>query len=102
MERHGQVVEMADTPSTHPNRDTRLAEVGAALEAAGLDALIVTHNRNLLLLTGFWPVTGASVAIVARTGEAVQVEGRPPPPKPFATRRRRRQLRDVTAQSYPS
>lgn len=53
---------MADDPV----RRKRLAE---ALVGAGLDALICASPTQVLLLSGYWPVMGASVAVFARDGE---------------------------------
>ena len=41
----------------------RGAEVRAALEQASLDAFVCWSPTEVLLLTGYWPVMGASVAI---------------------------------------
>jgi Xaa-Pro aminopeptidase/Xaa-Pro dipeptidase len=37
--------------------------IAEALEAAGLDALVCSLPENVLLLTGYWPVVGTSVAV---------------------------------------
>jgi Xaa-Pro aminopeptidase len=44
-------------------RDERLKRIQAALIENRLSAVICSHNLNVLLLTGYWPVTGTSVAI---------------------------------------
>lgn len=49
-----------------PERRKRLTR---ALAAAGLDALLCTSPTQVLLLTGYWPIMGASVAIFTREGE---------------------------------
>lgn len=50
-------------------RDTeRLGRLTAALQAANLDALFCRLPRNVLLLTGYWPVLGASTALLTREG----------------------------------
>ncbi len=41
-----------------------------AMEEAGLDALILTLPENVLLLSGYWPMIGASVLIFPREGTA--------------------------------
>jgi Xaa-Pro aminopeptidase len=38
------------------------------LQASGLDALVCTHNLNVLLLSGFWPVAVTALAVVTRAG----------------------------------
>lgn len=48
----------------------RLDALRAALGRAGLDALVCALPRNVLLLSGYWPVIGASVAIVTRDGRS--------------------------------
>ncbi len=47
----------------------RRARVAAALSAAGRDAAISASPSEVLLLTGYWPVMGASVAIFTRNGD---------------------------------
>ncbi|MFP5237381.1 MAG: M24 family metallopeptidase [Acidobacteriota bacterium] len=49
-----------------PVRRRRLAD---ALAGAGLDALICASPTQILLLSGYWPVMGASVAVFARDGD---------------------------------
>jgi Xaa-Pro aminopeptidase len=48
-------------------RCDRLERVQAALAEHGLSALVCSHNLNVLLLSGYWPVTG--VALVIATAE---------------------------------
>ena len=50
----------------------RMTRIAAALTEARLDALICSSATEVLLLTGFWPVMGNSVAICTSHGE-VQV-----------------------------
>ncbi len=45
------------------SRQERLEKVRTALEQEGLAALMCANNLNVLLLSGYWPVVGASVAI---------------------------------------
>lgn len=47
----------------------RHARTVAALAGSGLDALICASATEVLLLTGYWPVMGASVAIFTADGE---------------------------------
>lgn len=47
----------------------RLARVTAVLRAANLDALVCSLPSNVLLLTGYWPVVGTSLAVATREGE---------------------------------
>ena len=42
-----------------------------ALESAGLDALVCGLPANVLLVSGYWPVVGTSLAIVVRGGLTV-------------------------------
>jgi Xaa-Pro aminopeptidase len=44
-------------------RDERLNRIQAALIENRLSAVICSHNLNVLLLSGYWPVTGMAVAI---------------------------------------
>jgi Xaa-Pro aminopeptidase len=46
----------------------RLSMVVDALGAAGLDAIVCGLPSNVLMLTGYWPALGASIAIVTRDG----------------------------------
>ncbi len=50
------------------NDDERQARVLAAMSAAGLDAIVVGSPSEVLLLAGYWPVMGGSVAVVSREG----------------------------------
>ena len=49
----------------------RLESIRAALRQADLDALVCTLPTNVLLLSGYWPVVGTSVALVTRNGRCV-------------------------------
>jgi Xaa-Pro aminopeptidase len=42
----------------------RLDRLGAAMREEGIAALVCTRDLNVLLVSGFWPVTGNAVAIV--------------------------------------
>jgi Xaa-Pro aminopeptidase len=53
---------MADDPE-------RRKRVAAAMTAAGLDAVICASSTEVLLLTGYWPVMGTSVAIFSKNGD---------------------------------
>ncbi len=46
----------------------RLDWIGAALRGGDLDALVCTLPENVLLLSGYWPVVGTSVAVATRDG----------------------------------
>jgi Xaa-Pro aminopeptidase len=48
----------------------RSRRITAGLLESGLDAAICTSASAVLLLTGYWPVMGASVAIFSAEGEA--------------------------------
>lgn len=49
----------------------RIARTAAALEAAGLDALLCTRPENVLVVSGYWPVLGTAIAVATRGGVAV-------------------------------
>lgn len=46
----------------------RLDRITAALRAANLNALVCSLPSNVLLLTGYWPVVGTSIAVATREG----------------------------------
>ena len=48
----------------------RRKRITAALLKAHIDAVICTSASEVLLLTGYWPVMGASVAVISTDGEA--------------------------------
>src|SRR5436305_10261747 len=50
-----------------PDRE-RLHRITHALRAANLDALVCALPTNVLLLSGYWPVVGTSIAAVTREG----------------------------------
>src|SRR5581483_169744 len=53
-----------------PSRDVeRLERIQRALGEAQVDGLICTLPIYVLLVSGYWPVIGTSVAIVSRGGE---------------------------------
>jgi Xaa-Pro dipeptidase len=47
----------------------RIERITRALSAAGMDALVCALPVNVLLLSGYWPVVGTSVAVATREGE---------------------------------
>ena len=49
----------------------RLDRMRRAMEADGIDALAVRLPENVLLLSGFWPMIGASVLVFPREGRPV-------------------------------
>jgi Xaa-Pro aminopeptidase len=49
----------------------RIERIQAGLQEARLDALICTLPANVLLVSGYWPVLGSSVAIAMRDGRVV-------------------------------
>jgi Xaa-Pro dipeptidase len=53
-----------------PNQE-RLDRMRRAMEAERLDALAVRLPENVLLLSGFWPMIGASVLVFPREGRPV-------------------------------
>ena len=46
----------------------RIERIGTALDEACLDGLVVNLPTSVLLLSGYWPVTGTSLAVAARDG----------------------------------
>ncbi len=46
----------------------RVGSLRDALRQAGLDALVCALPANVLLLSGYWPVVGTSVAVATRDG----------------------------------
>jgi Xaa-Pro aminopeptidase len=48
--------------------DERVGRIVRALERAKLDALVCALPSNVLLLTGYWPVVGTSIAVATREG----------------------------------
>jgi Xaa-Pro aminopeptidase len=53
----------ANEPSEHPGRSERLACIRAALSDKDLTAVICSRDVHVLMLSGYWPVTGSAVAI---------------------------------------
>lgn len=51
----------------------RIDRVRHALTEAGLDALVAALPADVLMLTGYWPVIGCSVAVVTREGPSVVI-----------------------------
>ncbi len=51
----------------------RRATIVEALKASQLQALATVSPQEVLLLTGYWPVMGASLALVTRDGEVCAV-----------------------------
>ena len=47
----------------------RIHRIQAAIRDAGWDALVCTLPANVLLLSGYWPVVGTSLAIATRDGQ---------------------------------
>ena len=50
------------------DRSERAARVAAQLERSSLDGLICVLPSNVLMLSGYWPVVGLSVALATRAG----------------------------------
>jgi len=49
-----------------PDRE-RIDRVRQALQHGGLDAVVCALPKNVLLLSGYWPAVGTSVAIATAT-----------------------------------
>ncbi|MGI8827139.1 MAG: M24 family metallopeptidase [Chloroflexota bacterium] len=47
----------------------RIEAIAKALQGTDLDALVCTLSENVLLLSGYWPVVGTSVAVATTNGE---------------------------------
>ena len=51
------------------HRDSeRLDRIKRALSSSQLDVLVCSLPMNVLMITGYWPVVGNSVAIATRDG----------------------------------
>ncbi|MGH7634330.1 MAG: M24 family metallopeptidase, partial [Gemmatimonadaceae bacterium] len=59
--------EASATPSATPDRE-RQQRIRDALGRAGLDAVVCALPKNVLLLSGYWPVIGSAVAVATRDG----------------------------------
>jgi Xaa-Pro aminopeptidase len=46
----------------------RIQRIQRGLSEAGLDAIVCSLPANVLLLTGYWPVVGSSIAVATRDG----------------------------------
>lgn len=51
-----------------PRDEERIAKVREALIREGVQALVCALPKNVLMLTGYWPVVGKSVAVVTQDG----------------------------------
>ena len=49
----------------------RIKVARAAMSAEGLDALLCRLPENVLLLSGYWPLTGRSFLLFPREGKPV-------------------------------
>ena len=47
----------------------RVAGIRAALGDARLEALVCSLPENVLLLSGYWPVVGTSIAVATAGGD---------------------------------
>jgi Xaa-Pro aminopeptidase len=46
----------------------RIARITNALEQSNIDALVCALPANVLLVSGYWPVIGTSIAVITKTG----------------------------------
>ena len=46
----------------------RISRVRESLQRSGLDALVCALPSNVLMLSGYWPVTGTAIAVATREG----------------------------------
>lgn len=62
---------MTDSVTTHALRDDheRQARVKAFMAEASLDAIVAGSPSEVLMLAGYWPIMGGSVAVVTHDGE---------------------------------
>jgi Xaa-Pro dipeptidase len=51
----------------------RIDRVREGLAEAGLDAVVAALPSDVLMLTGYWPVIGTSVAVVMRDGQSILI-----------------------------
>jgi Xaa-Pro aminopeptidase len=51
----------------------RVSRIMAALERSGLDGLVCSLPTNVLLLSGYWPVVGTTIAMANRHGDTALV-----------------------------
>jgi Xaa-Pro aminopeptidase len=51
----------------------RIASLRQALSSGGLDAVVCTLPTDVLLLTGYWPVVGTSIAVATHDGRVALV-----------------------------
>ncbi len=56
-----------------PRDHERITRIRAALREKALDALVCALPHNVLLLSGYWPVVGLSLAVVTREGQVVVI-----------------------------
>ena len=55
------------------NNQERLDRMRRAMEAEGLDALVLRWPENVLLLSGYWPMIGAAVLVFPLAGKPVLI-----------------------------
>src|SRR5262249_9696975 len=53
--------------------DIRVESIRRALDEAGLDALVCALPHNVLLLSGYWPLAGAALAVATREGRTALI-----------------------------
>ena len=58
---------------THVEDTERLNRTRAALQAAGLDAVVCRLPENVLLLSGYWPMSGFALLVFPVEGEPVLI-----------------------------
>jgi Xaa-Pro aminopeptidase len=55
-------------PGRLPRDSERVERIRNTLDEANLDALVCALNSNVLMLSGYWPVIGSSLAVFTRGG----------------------------------
>jgi len=72
---------------------SRNEQVAFQLRESGLDALVCTPPKNVLLLSGYWPVVGTGAAIALPDGEVRLII--PEDEQDFAVQSRASNVHDV-------
>ncbi|HWF43406.1 MAG TPA: aminopeptidase P family N-terminal domain-containing protein, partial [Candidatus Kapabacteria bacterium] len=50
-------------------RIERIERIAATITEAGFDAIVCALPKNVLMLTGYWPIVGTAIAIATKDGE---------------------------------
>jgi Xaa-Pro aminopeptidase len=52
-----------------PKDTERIERIAAAITEAGFDAIVCTLPKNVLMLTGYWPIVGTAIALATKEGQ---------------------------------